>query len=390
MHSPGNWPPAWFYTTNGWLRFLKPHLVLPRSSQMLPTLAVHYGMGILGLAIAWRSRHKRQVPERILWTGRCHLGDFLMSVPGLATLRAQLPKAWICTVFQDRYLGQLDLRSLANAEVSDIDDELPLSEQIRLWRKRYRDLGIDCVIFHRITRPDLAPVLAAWLENIPHRLGGMDKGLQGFLTDFYAPTRREKVAHYSQHLVENWLGLSGQALHWPDMIPVALTRRVPRWDVVIAPFAQHTKLWPEENWRALLAHFQKHSLRVALSAGPPSREAARELLAGHPEVENLAERTTSLQELFEIVKSTQVLISIDTGIRHVAAVVGVPCVVIANEREHRDVIGGYTSTERFLVHDVPCAPCGAEPCPLGHLQCVRGITVPEVLEALRAVAPNLP
>ncbi len=385
-HHP--WPPPWYFTRHGWWRFLFPKFVLPKPKQWAPSLILHFALGILATPMWLLSLVRpRSAPRRILWVGRYHLGDFLMSSPGLRTLRRNLPSPWIGIVLQDRYIGQFDLSEVADAEIPEIDETLPFFEQVNRWRRRYRELEIDCVIFHRVTRPDLPAVLGAFLEQLPHRVGGADKGLQSLLTDVYCPSRREKVANYSQHLVENWLGLPAKAFEWPTLLHPSAQET--QWDVLIAPFPQHSKLWPQENWRSLLEAFRSRSLRVALSAGPSAAVAARELLEGYPWVENLSERPVTLEGLFDLVRSARTLVSIDTGIRHIAAALGVPCVVIANEREHRDVIGGYVPTERFLVHDVPCAPCGAEPCPLGHLRCVRGISPDLVLAAWEELRPGI-
>jgi heptosyltransferase-2 len=327
----------------------------------------------------------------VLFVGRYHLGDFLMFVPALRLARQCLPEAWFGVVLQKKYFSGLALDELVNEALPEIDESLALSKQVRLWRRRFRNGNVDCVVFHRLTRPDLPAVVAAFLEQIPHRVGGAEKGLQALLTDLYVPKGREFVVNYHWNLVRAWLHLldTDPELVWPRLSDLPQEKPKSR-DLLIAPFAQHTKEWPMAHWHALLEEARKRSLSVALSAAPNQAQRATELLAPFPEVENLALKSGSLRDLFAHVQQAHCVIAVDTGIRHVAAALGTPCVVIGHGREHYRIFGAYVPTERYLFHSVPCAPCGAEPCPLGHLQCVRGITVESVLAAWESLMADTP
>jgi heptosyltransferase-2 len=291
-------------------------------------------------------------------------------------------------VVQEKYRHQLDLSEISFQTVSEIEG-LKFRAEVRAWQRLLREGRYDAVVFHRITRPDFPAIVAAFLENIPHRVGGAEKGVQAFLTDLYCPTQRERVVEYHWNLIRAWLRLppAPVELRWPRVITFSSEEK--RWDLLIAPFAQHTKEWPVEHWRALLAHTRQLGLRVALSAAPAQAGKVSEILTNFPEVENLAPRLTTLSDLFTHVSETRCVIAVDTGIRHVAAMLGVPCIVIGHGREHHQFFGAYVSTERYLYQPVPCAPCGAEPCPLGHLQCIRSISVNEVLNALSNLTPEL-
>jgi ADP-heptose:LPS heptosyltransferase len=375
-------PRPWFATASGLRSYFWPTFVLPLRRQKFATGLFHFGLGLFALPF-WVRDLVRTPPEvrRILYVGRYHLGDVLMLVPGLKLAREHLPNAWSALVVQSRYTGEFDLSSVADEVIAEIDETLPFLRQVRLWMKRYRSLNIDCVVFHRFTRPDLPAAVAALLVGIPHRVGGAEKGVQSLLTTVYSPHRREKVVEYHWNLVSKWLGIeqSPPRLLWPELLPLA--KQLPVYDVIIAPFAQHSKVWPNEAWHALLNELGSRSLRVAVSGPPSSANEADELLRGFPWVQNLCRRSASLRVFFESVAAARSVITVDTGIRHVAAMLGVPCVVIGHGREHRQIMDAYVPTERYLWNEVPCAPCGAEPCPLGHLQCIRGIAPRAVLEA---------
>jgi heptosyltransferase-2 len=350
---------------------------------MLGTLALPFW--ILGL---WR---RRPAPRRILWIGRYHLGDLIMLAPALLRARKQLPDAWFGLVVQQRYAADMNLASVADEALSEIDESLSFFRQFLLWRRRFREFRVDGVVFHRFTRPDLPAALAAIFENIPHRIGGGDKGVQALFTDAYFPSRREKVVEYHQNLVTQWLRPIARPvlLTWPHLIDIPPSKSV-IYDVVIAPFAQHSKIWPFDSWRVLLSELRARKQRVALSASPSAATEAAELLRNFPWVDNLCHQSTSLGFLFETVQVASSIITVDTGIRHIAAMLGVPCIVIGHGREHRRIMDAYVPTERYIWNPVPCAPCGAEPCPLGHLQCIHGISPDAVLAAWESLTLKTP
>ncbi|MGH8045999.1 MAG: glycosyltransferase family 9 protein, partial [Chthoniobacterales bacterium] len=285
VRQPTRWHGAWYFQPHGWRTFLLPRFVLPSRRQIPLTAAIHFGLGTAAMAMntirapfAWR---RRREPVNVLFVGRHHLGDFLMTLPAMRLARRGLPSARMTVVIQERYRHQLDLSELQLETIPEIEG-LCFWSEVRAWRDRLREGRYDAVVFHRITRPDFPAILAAFLENVPHRVGGGDKGLQAFLTDVYCPDDREPVVTYHWNLVAAWLRLPHAApeLQWPDV--VALPGVEKRWDLLIAPFAQHTKEWPVESWHALLRHALDQNLRVALSASPGESARAAALIAPFP------------------------------------------------------------------------------------------------------------
>jgi ADP-heptose:LPS heptosyltransferase len=382
----------WFRTVGGWLRLMRPRLVVPRA-QRTKARAIHAAVSLLGApaaaAQALFARRCGAPPRDVLFASRDHLGDFLMSVPALLLFRERMPEARTTVVLQDRYraiaAGLPGWKKVVDETIEAPGEGSSFVASFRWWRAHFRSRSYDTVVFHRLTRPDFPAVLAAFLRGVPTRVGGADKGLQALLTHCYFPAGRERVAFYHLNLVAAWLGIepfrTADYLKWP----VAPRESGAGEKILLFPFAQHSKTWSEAAWREVFAHLIGRGFPVAVVGSEGQRAAAAALTEGFP-IENLC-GTTDLPGLFALVRAARGLIGLDTGTRHVATAFGVPCVVLGHGREHRDLMGAYAPTERYLVTPVPCAPCGAEPCPLVHLHCIRLTPAAAVIAAFDELVP---
>jgi heptosyltransferase-2 len=130
--------------------------------------------------------------------------------------------------------------------------------------------------------------------------------------------------------------------------------------------------------------------RVLVHCGPGDREQAREIVAraGHEAVRGLgdvAELPLGLSKA--VYRRAALAITSDSGPRHIAAAFGVPTVALIGPT---DPLSGRSAPGlcREIRLDLPCAPCAAAVCPLGHNDCMRLIGVEQVgaaaLDALAA------
>jgi len=146
------------------------------------------------------------------------------------------------------------------------------------------------------------------------------------------------------------------------------------------------KSWGAEKFAALarLALERLPAARVLVHCGPGDRDEARSLVAaaGHPSVQSLADEPQLPFGLSKaILRRADVLVTSDSGPRHIAAAFGTPTVVLHGPMDPRLS----RSDQRRLVEmrlDLPCSPCGRRVCPLGHHDCMRLLTVESVAHAM--------
>ncbi len=97
--------------------------------------------------------------------------------------------------------------------------------------------------------------------------------------------------------------------------------------LLFVPIASHTsKLLPEKHWVSLLEKAKELNLPILIPSGSKEEEARARRLASREEIVPLPR--LSLSEIGYIVKHAKAVVSVDTGISHIAAALGTPAVTL--------------------------------------------------------------
>lgn len=85
--------------------------------------------------------------------------------------------------------------------------------------------------------------------------------------------------------------------------------------------------WPAARWVELITRLAGEGMTVLVTGGPDDQERSRELVdaVGHPLVRSAAGRRP-LQEICGLLAAARCVVSVNTGIMHMAALVGAPTV----------------------------------------------------------------
>lgn len=153
--------------------------------------------------------------------------------------------------------------------------------------------------------------------------------------------------------------------------------------VVLNPGAKYgeAKCWlPSYFAKTADALVSNHGARILVSGAPGERKIVDEVI-GHmtvarEQVVDLSRMGMSLGALKEVVRRCDLMITNDTGPRHIAAAFGVPVVTVFGPT-HQEWTEIYFEAERKVAIPVYCGPCQRKTCPLDH-RCMTGVT-PEMV-----------
>lgn len=317
------------------------------------------------------------------------LGDTVMAVPALASLRAAFPAARVLAA--GPWATMLAGQGLADAFLT----------YPRAWPGRLR--ATDTV---REFRADLAVVLPSSFESAlaarywraTRRVGFATGGRAWLLTDPVArPSARCHQVDEYLAVVER-LGVAvltrEPALRPPET--ESDERREARRLLEEAGAAPRgrgllvgmhlgaaygsSKLWPVSRVAELVREVVRDGGTVVLLGPPESRDLAREVREAAPTPDLVGLDTPRL--LPALLTEVDVLVGGDTGVSHLAAALGTPIVALFGPTD--PALTAPRGRSAVVRHPVPCSPCFYRRCPIDH-PCMEGIAAREVWRRARAL-----
>lgn len=347
----------------------------------------------------------RNHPGKILILRTGNIGDIACALPSLAAIRENFPLAHICMLTSPGPLGLPEAREVL--EGLGLVDEI-ITFYIRdLHDRRFglallKDLrrrGFELFVLLPQNRTNLQ---RTFRDLFFARLLGV-KGALGFvLTNFFpgfAPGHlKEYIPPHNE--VERLLHLLKQAginstkpyiLNLPAscyrratelLQPYRLDGRAVIGLQVIAK-AQANQ-WPLENFADLGQRLQATMQPLfILFGGPGDRKSLEDLASRFPGEKVIAAGQTSVLETAALLTRCQVLITLDTGPMHLAALLGTPIVALFSARQFPKMWEPQSDRAVVLRAAVPCELCFQETCE--HLTCMQSIKIEDVFQQVRAI-----
>ncbi len=142
-----------------------------------------------------------------------------------------------------------------------------------------------------------------------------------------------------------------------------------------------TKLWYPENWAKLADSLQEAlgpEARLIVLVGPGEEDIARAITSrSSAKIQAAIDPLIPLGTLKAIVRKAHIMVTTDSGPRHVAVAFDTPHVVLMGPT-HPDYTSSNLEHGVVVRHEVDCGPCHLKVCPLDH-RCMKLITPEEIL-----------
>lgn len=146
------------------------------------------------------------------------------------------------------------------------------------------------------------------------------------------------------------------------------------------------KHWPVEYFAELARRIvTEHRLAVLVNCGPSERQIAERIveLAARPGVVSLANHPISVGLSKACIRRSQMLVTTDSGARYFGIAFGRKVITLFGPT-NSDWTRTHYDQESCLQQVLPCGPCGARVCPLGHHECMRSLSVGRVFASVSA------
>jgi heptosyltransferase-1 len=140
------------------------------------------------------------------------------------------------------------------------------------------------------------------------------------------------------------------------------------------------KEWPERSFVELARRLHRSERAIVIACGP-GEEARAGRIAEAAGDGVWVGPSLDLREVPGFVRAASGLVTIDSGLKHLAVAVGTPTVTLFGPTSPAEWhMGGHR--HRALYVDLSCSPCRLLDCPFGTPPCMTRLTPDAVLEAL--------
>ena len=315
------------------------------------------------------------------------LGEILLATPVFQAIKASLPE-----VFLEAWIGSRWASVLAESPWLDVVRGVPYRPRGRtFWKllfylRRHKPQAV------LVLRPDtVGYAQLAYLAGVKVRVGAVKRrrSVARILTQAVAPNPNLHQVEKNLAVAEAWLGrpLPRYPLHYAPAqhgrLPNALTRSN-RYAVLHLSTGGVQPQWLPDRFAEVGKHLHRHYALTPVLTGsadalPMSEQCARHL--GLSAVNLVGQ--TSILDMAEILRHAALLVSVDTGVVHLAAAVGTPCVSLHFRRDYPPDNWYAWQTPTIPVSPQRyCEGCTQHACRLKDFTCVQSVSVDQVIAAV--------
>jgi heptosyltransferase II len=337
--------------------------------------------------------------NKILIRGTNWIGDAILTIPAIDSVRATYPQAHITL--------------LAKPRLADVYKLFAAVNEIIIYEEKYDNaLGVLRLARRLASRKFAAAILLqnaieaaimSCIAGIPIRAGYDSDGRGILLTHRVKRSKDIKEAHQADYYLEMVKALGcvsvDKELHLETKInssdaQCVLSKYITDSQkpiVGIAPGATYgpAKRWSPQRFAAVADKIAAvFNCRIIVLGGKSDVDAAAEVCRfARTGLINLAGKT-SLQEAIYLISRCRLFISNDSGLMHVAGALNIPTIAIFGSTNPKTTapLGDQSVVVR---REVFCSPCLKKTCPT-DFRCMDLITVDDVFNTANNLLKNNP
>jgi heptosyltransferase-2 len=318
---------------------------------------------------------------KILFVTLSNIGDCILTLPVLDSLREKYPDAQISCLVPPRPRG-IFIDNPAVMEVIIFDKHAKLIDKLKLFfalGKRKFDLVVDLrnSFFGAFLPVRKRNLFFGPLRWIPAKIKHM-KEKHLFWANLCDYSKRDKK-YQSLTITARDIDYINSILAKENLTDNAKL-------VVIAPGARsQIKRWDKENFSQLCRRLIQDGSQIVLVGDSPDQPICNYIAqADVPgKILNLCAKT-NFGQLSALLKAARLLITNDSAVMHLASYLNLPVVAIfgpTNEAKY----GPWSSRSAVVKKDIFCRPCEKAQCRFGSLKCLTSINPADVLKQVKAM-----
>lgn len=298
-------------------------------------------------------------PSKILAVNFGGIGDEILFLPALSSLKKEFPKAKITLALEPRSKSVKDLSALIDDVMCiDIKGEHKYFELLKFIIKA-RAGKFDMVFSSGAN--SLIPILL-FLTGITYRYGYQSGALSKILLTKAVKLKKDQYASAMYHKLVT--PVTDIKTEFPE-IDAGEIEKEPN-SVLIHPGVSKmsvvknmVKTWTPEIWAELIKKILETGKKVYLIGGPDDKECIEKIveITGSPEnFENLFGTTKNIMDLARLTKRAEVLICSDSAPMHIGVGVGTKTLALFGPTDEKKLI---PDNENYVAikNNCECRPC---------------------------------
>ncbi len=341
--------------------------------------------------------NKKLPPEginKILIRGTNWIGDAILTIPAVDSIRATYPKAhiavlakpWVADIYK-LFTGVDEVIIYEN----QYDNARGVFRLANLLKKRKFDLAI-------LLQNAIEAAIIAFAAGIPLRAGYNSDCRGILLTHSVQRSKEVRKLHQTDYYLEMVKALGCAAVNKEMHLETKINRQEtesvlkkylpdPKKEIIgIAPGATYgpAKRWFPARFATVADKIASaNAYQIILLGGKSDDDAAEEVKSlTQADVLNLAGKT-NLKEAVLLISQCGLFISNDSGLMHVAGALNIPTIAIFGSTNPQTT--SPVGNQSVVIHrEVGCSPCLKKTCPT-DFQCMELITVEDIWQAAKKI-----